>query len=142
MARRDLGRSARTLAYDHLPFRALTPALIRRWRAFPRTSLSLGKPRQTRLPRDISPLTRVGPQLASMSAFDTVWPADSVEYCPHPSYRHIFTCGTYKLEETAPLDADDNPQEERTPPPAARPNQKRRGECLLFQVDDELSLYV
>lgn len=79
-----------------------------------------------------------------MSAFDTVWPADSVEYCPHSSYRHIFTCGTYKLEESDPHNNVDSIQEEVTPTPTARPKQKRRGECLLFEVDDGdgLSLYV
>ncbi|EPT04340.1 hypothetical protein FOMPIDRAFT_1140860 [Fomitopsis schrenkii] len=75
-----------------------------------------------------------------MSAFDTIWPADSVEFCPHPSYRNVFVCGTYKLEQSVPETNPDDSQEEGTPPPAARTKQKRRGECLLFQVEHEAPL--
>ena len=80
---------------------------------------------------------------AVMSAFDTVWPADSVEYCPHPSYHNLFACGTYKLEQSELQNNADSLEDEETLLPAARPKQKRRGECLLFQVDDgdEPSLY-
>ncbi|KAG6336578.1 hypothetical protein ID866_2516 [Astraeus odoratus] len=49
--------------------------------------------------------------------FDTVWPADSVEFCPHEGSESIFVCGTYQLEEHA----SDN-------------KQHRRGKCLVFQV--------
>ncbi|KAJ3815923.1 WD40-repeat-containing domain protein [Lentinula lateritia] len=48
--------------------------------------------------------------------FDTILPADSVEFCPHPDALNIFVCGTYNLihsEETV-----------RTVP------QKRNGQCL------------
>ncbi|KAH9937709.1 WD-40 repeat-containing protein [Fomitopsis serialis] len=70
-----------------------------------------------------------------MTAFDTVWPADSVEFCPHPSYHNVFVCGTYNLEQ--PAHTIDNEPNEGTPPPAERPKQKRTGECLLFGVDAE-----
>jgi len=70
-----------------------------------------------------------------MTAFDTVWPADSVEFCPHPYYHNVLVCGTYNLEQPAP--SIDNEPDEGTPPPASRPKQKRRGECLLFGVDAE-----
>lgn len=68
------------------------------------------------------------------SHIDTGFPADSLEFCPHPSARDIFVCGTYKLEEDK-----FSPDSERTTP------QHRRGECLVFQVehsdDDFISWY-
>ena len=38
--------------------------------------------------------------------FNTVWPADSVEFCPHEEFRSIFVCGTYLLEQD-PSDTSD-----------------------------------
>ncbi|KAF5374769.1 hypothetical protein D9758_000260 [Tetrapyrgos nigripes] len=35
-------------------------------------------------------------------AIDTGFPADSVEFCPHPDAQDIFVCGTYKLEHSDP----------------------------------------
>ena len=32
--------------------------------------------------------------------FDSVYSADSVEWCPTPGFRDIFVCGTYQLVET------------------------------------------
>jgi diphthamide biosynthesis protein 7 len=72
-----------------------------------------------------------------MACFDTVYPADSVEFCPHPSSYNIFVCGTYNLEKSravhssksAVLDSDvtmDNP--------LSVEKQRRRGTCLLFEV--------
>ncbi|KAJ3800730.1 WD40-repeat-containing domain protein [Lentinula aff. detonsa] len=51
--------------------------------------------------------------------FDTILPADAVEFCPHPAFQDIFVCGTYNLlksEETV-----------RTRP------QERNGQCLVFR---------
>lgn len=39
---------------------------------------------------------------------DTVWPADSVEFCPHEESRNVFVCGTYKLEEDPSAISDGN----------------------------------
>ncbi|KAJ7103526.1 WD40-repeat-containing domain protein [Mycena belliarum] len=50
--------------------------------------------------------------------FDTIFPADSVEFCPHPAAQNILVCGTYNLEETSPT-----------------PAQKRRGQCLVYEVE-------
>lgn len=62
--------------------------------------------------------------------FDTVFPADSVEFCPHPKALDIFVCGTYKLEESV----------DNVSPPT------RRGQCLVFKVDEskekKLSVFV
>jgi len=31
---------------------------------------------------------------------DTIYPADTVEWCPISEYKNVFVCGTYKLDET------------------------------------------
>ncbi|KAF9076287.1 WD-40 repeat-containing protein [Rhodocollybia butyracea] len=51
--------------------------------------------------------------------FDTILPADSVEFCPHPDAQDIFVCGTYNLVKSDEV--------VRTGP------QKRDGQCLVFQ---------
>lgn len=65
---------------------------------------------------------------------DTGFPADSLEFCPHPSARDIFVCGTYKLEE-----------EKLSPGSERKTPQRRHGECLVFQVEnndsDSISWY-
>jgi hypothetical protein len=35
----------------------------------------------------------------SLRAYDTDFPADAVEFCPHPLAQDILVCGTYKLIE-------------------------------------------
>ncbi|KAF8898734.1 WD40-repeat-containing domain protein [Infundibulicybe gibba] len=60
-----------------------------------------------------------------MTKFDTHFPADCLEFCPHSELTDIFVCGTYKLDE------DQSSQLESLPPSA----QHRRGQCLLFSVD-------
>ncbi|KAL1951932.1 hypothetical protein VTO73DRAFT_1081 [Trametes versicolor] len=82
-----------------------------------------------------------------MTGYDTVWPADSAEFCPHPDATDVFVVGTYKLEdsektETTPA-ADDVQHESGTPPPEApKKPQKRRGKCMLFRLrnDDQYEL--
>lgn len=32
-------------------------------------------------------------------SYDTIYPADTVEWCPIIEYNHVFVCGTYKLDE-------------------------------------------
>lgn len=34
-------------------------------------------------------------------SYDTIYPADTVEWCPIPKYSNVFVCGTYKLEEAS-----------------------------------------
>ena len=61
---------------------------------------------------------------------DTVLPADSVEFCPHPDASNIFVCGTYKLQE----------EQNQSPSSGlanAGQNQIRTGQCLVFEVDSE-----
>lgn len=83
----------------------------------------------------------------TMPAFDTDWPADSTEFCPHPSALDIFVCGTYKLEqsqtnEVASDAQDDKVREEDEGSTQTRQQQTRRGKCLLFRVQDDDQLYV
>lgn len=33
-------------------------------------------------------------------SYDTIYPADTVEWCPILEYNDVFVCGTYKLNET------------------------------------------
>ncbi|KII94377.1 hypothetical protein PLICRDRAFT_153974 [Plicaturopsis crispa FD-325 SS-3] len=73
------------------------------------------------------------------SKFDTIWPADCLEFCPHPGAEDIFVCGTYHLDEPTPsspknVDVDEDGDEElEALPPRI---QKRRGKCLVFQITD------
>lgn len=66
-----------------------------------------------------------------MDYFNTVLPADSVEFCPHTLATNVFVCGTYKLEQPTPVSQS---SEENTAPAAP---QKRVGKCLVFQVNDD-----
>ncbi|KAJ7597044.1 WD-40 repeat-containing protein [Mycena floridula] len=45
----------------------------------------------------------------------TTLPADSVEFCPHPSAQDILVCGTYKLDSDG----------------------KRHGQCLTYRTENE-----
>ncbi|GBE77939.1 Diphthine methyltransferase [Sparassis crispa] len=68
------------------------------------------------------------------AGFDTILPADSVEFCPHPDFLALFVCGTYKLEQP---DSNGVPlgHEEETSSSSAPKRQHRSGQCLLFQVE-------
>jgi diphthine methyl ester acylhydrolase len=72
-----------------------------------------------------------------MTLFDTRWPADSVEFCPHPNAPSLFACGTYKLEESAPLLESDDTGHDITVD-ARQPVQRRHGECLIFKTTTDL----
>ena len=68
----------------------------------------------------------------TMTSFDTIWPADSVEFCPQEGATNVFVCGTYKLDQA---DAPDAGVDENT----ERRKQHRRGKCLPFiGENDEL----
>ncbi|KAF9015168.1 WD40-repeat-containing domain protein [Cyathus striatus] len=56
--------------------------------------------------------------------FDTIFPADSLEFCPSSSASNLFVCGTYKLDETEHI--SDQPSTH---------GQHRRGQCLVFEID-------
>lgn len=48
--------------------------------------------------------------------YDTIYPADTVEWCPILGYDNIFVCGTYKLQEA---------------------NKSKIGTINLFALDDQ-----
>ncbi|KAI0756984.1 WD-40 repeat-containing protein [Daedaleopsis nitida] len=78
-----------------------------------------------------------------MPGFDTDWPADSTEFCPHTSAQDIFVCGTYKLEQSAQdanaseTEGNDEADAGGAVESSSRELQTRRGKCLLFRVQDE-----
>ncbi|KAF8973930.1 WD-40 repeat-containing protein [Flammula alnicola] len=68
-----------------------------------------------------------------MATFDTVLPADSLEFCPTANFQDIFVCGTYKLvdqQQSSELEAIPISEAESS----SRVTQTRRGHCLVFQV--------
>ncbi|KAI0825128.1 WD40 repeat-like protein [Trametes gibbosa] len=71
-------------------------------------------------------------------AYDTDWPADSAEFCPHANAADVFVVGTYKLEQREHLhDASAGEEDTDTPPPETpKQPQKRRGKCLLFRAQE------
>lgn len=58
-----------------------------------------------------------------LHTIDTEYSADSIEWCTHPNYKHIFVCGTYQLEEKK----DDNVD---APSPC-----HRKGRIYLYEFD-------
>lgn len=54
----------------------------------------------------------------SLATYDTDFPADSVEFCPHPLAQNILACGTYRLTEERTSDG----------------KQLRLGKCLVFDT--------
>ncbi|KAG8998509.1 hypothetical protein FRB94_006854 [Tulasnella sp. JGI-2019a] len=66
--------------------------------------------------------------MASLCSFDTIYCADSVEFCPHPLATDILVCGTYQLQKP---DAS-HPTENQSPIA-----QRRLGRCYIFSVDNE-----
>jgi hypothetical protein len=68
-------------------------------------------------------------------SIDTVLPADSVEFCPHPDASNIFVCGTYKLQE-------EQNQSQSSGPANTGQNQIRTGQCLVFEVDSEQEIVI
>ncbi|KIK28548.1 hypothetical protein PISMIDRAFT_587023 [Pisolithus microcarpus 441] len=71
--------------------------------------------------------------MAASQSYDTVLPADSVEFCPHEGSRDIFVCGTYMLEQQQDVDVATNPNE---PLSESERSQNRWGRCLVFKVTD------
>ncbi|WOO85170.1 Diphthine methyltransferase [Vanrija pseudolonga] len=97
-------------------------------------------------------------EATSLAQVDTLYSADSIEFCPHPGFEKWFTCGTYQLlkpDEQAKADVearaeganaeeattvkvghsdsdndDDDDAEEYTPPAP------RVGRLYLYSLDD------
>jgi hypothetical protein len=69
-----------------------------------------------------------------MTTFDTIFPADSLEFCPITDFQSIFVCGTYKLEDQTTQRAENeaNTTEELEAQPKLP--QRRKGQCLTFKL--------
>ncbi|KAI0257145.1 WD-40 repeat-containing protein [Lactifluus subvellereus] len=74
-------------------------------------------------------------------SIDTVLPADSVEFCPHPDASNILVCGTYKLEDQQGSHEKLHSPDSNSPT-SAPASQFRRGQCLVFEVDSEQDISV
>ncbi|KAF5370236.1 hypothetical protein D9615_010072 [Tricholomella constricta] len=68
----------------------------------------------------------------SLTTLDTIFPADAVEFCPHPNALDILVCGTYKLEDA--LGEQRSMTDDGSALSTSAP-QHRRGQCLVLQVD-------
>ena len=68
-------------------------------------------------------------------SIDTVLPADSVEFCPHPDASNVFVCGTYKLQDEQNSQSSDSVISPSSGP--AGHTQTRTGQCLVYEVDSE-----
>jgi len=62
-----------------------------------------------------------------MVVFDTVFPADSLEFCPTIGYQEVFVCGTYNLLE--------QPSQSESKEVGSSVTQNRRGQCLVFRTN-------
>lgn len=60
-------------------------------------------------------------QINTLYTYDTVFSADSVEWCPHEPYQNFFVCGNYQLDESSKNKNTETPQ-------------KRLGRILLFSI--------
>ncbi|BEI82061.1 hypothetical protein CcaverHIS002_0212210 [Cutaneotrichosporon cavernicola] len=90
------------------------------------------------LPREVSSsLLRwraVGLQKApSLAQVDTVYSADSIEFCPLPGYEQYFTCGTYQLLD--PVTGELAPAPGTAPSSGGDAPAPRVGRILLYALD-------
>jgi diphthamide biosynthesis protein 7 len=85
----------------------------------------------------------------SLDSSDTIYSADSIEFCPFESHSHLFACGTYQLakdeseDEPAPAapeptasDTDANSSDDDEPNKVDKP-MLRLGRLLVYAVEGE-----
>jgi diphthamide biosynthesis protein 7 len=86
----------------------------------------------------------------SLATTDTIYSADSIEWCPHPGSEDIFVCGTYQVLEhkagegsasaNTSAEADSESDDEGAEQSGPRQTE-RTGRLLVFRVgEDESSL--
>ncbi|ODN76820.1 hypothetical protein L202_05420 [Cryptococcus amylolentus CBS 6039] len=80
----------------------------------------------------------------SLAYVDTVYSADSIEFCPFQGFQDLFVCGTYQIikpeeleqpkasEENKDEEESDSDEEEFVPQ-----STQRKGRLLLFQIDQD-----
>ncbi|EIW68888.1 hypothetical protein TREMEDRAFT_31124, partial [Tremella mesenterica DSM 1558] len=78
----------------------------------------------------------------SLSSFDTVYSADSVEFCPQVGYQDILVCGTYQVLEQMNGEVMQNDQREVDGDESYQNEMEKRqteriGRVYLFRVVDE-----
>ncbi|XP_055637453.1 diphthine methyltransferase homolog isoform X2 [Toxorhynchites rutilus septentrionalis] len=69
------------------------------------------------------------PAITTLHTYDTVYCADSVAWCPHDYYEHLFACGTYQLSEGESLTSTSG-------------QSTRKGRILLFDFDLDQNLLI
>lgn len=72
----------------------------------------------------------------SLGSVDTVYSADSIEFCPvNPD---IFVCGTYQLQkvEVESSTSTKNAEDSDTDEPSASPATRRLGRALVYEVTE------
>lgn len=68
----------------------------------------------------------------SLANVDTLYSADSIEFCPFEGFQDLLVCGTYQIVE--PKEGGKKPDEDGSDDEQP-PNQTQRvGRLLLFQV--------
>ncbi|KAF9919611.1 Diphthine methyltransferase [Linnemannia zychae] len=81
---------------------------------------------------------------ASLDSDDTIYSADSVEFCPIQSHSHLFACGTYQLAKDESEDApaaettvEDTDSSDDDEPTKVEKPMLRLGRLLLYAVEGE-----
>ncbi|WWC68733.1 uncharacterized protein I206_102667 [Kwoniella pini CBS 10737] len=86
-------------------------------------------------------------QAKSLAYIDTVYSADSIEWCPFVGFQNIFICGTYQIIKPDPKeevktsikDENDSDSDEEFELEPSKPTE-RIGRLLIFQVESDDSL--
>lgn len=83
----------------------------------------------------------------SLDSDDTIYSADSIEFCPFQSHSHLFACGAYQLAKdesedepapaaTEPTATDSDSSDDDEPVKVDKP-MLRLGRLLLYAVEGE-----
>lgn len=64
--------------------------------------------------------------ISTLHSIDTVYSADSVEWCPHEPHHDLFVCGTYQLEDASQVDEGQSQFDTKC---------KRKGRIYFFRFD-------
>ncbi|WVF67097.1 hypothetical protein IAT40_001842 [Kwoniella sp. CBS 6097] len=81
-------------------------------------------------------------QATSLAYIDTLYSADSIEWCPFVGYQDIFVCGTYQIikqEDTSSTEkavGDESDSDDEYEAGPSKPTQ-RVGRLLVFQVGED-----
>ena len=76
--------------------------------------------------------------MAILCRKDTLYSADSVEFCPQPGRHHILACGTYQLAAPNRGDDDVEASTENEGSVSLSTPHTRLGRCLIYDWNDDL----